>query len=185
MPDPEGDAATTSLSEITFMLVAALEPKWIALAPENPLPFTATRVPPTCVPELGLRPVTTGAVGLVYVKRSALERRLVPKGVVTVTSTLPSPFGDTAVIELAELTTKLAAGVLPKSIAVAPVNSEPEMLTLVPPADDPLGGLTEVTVGPLKGPTTKVVLATIGDPGAGFVPFPSKGVTLVSDTVRV
>ena len=118
-------------------------------------------------------------------KRSALERRLVPKGVVTVTSTLPLPLGDTAVIELAELTTKLAAAVLPKSTAVAPVNLEPEMLTLVPPADDPLGGLTEVTVGPLKGPTTKVVLATTGEPDAGFVPFPSKDVTFVSDTVSV
>ena len=59
------------------------------------------------------------------------------------------------------------------------------MLTLVPPADGPLGGLSEVTVGPVEGPTTRVVLATTGDPGAGFVPFPSKGVTFVSDTVSV
>ena len=88
-------------------------------------------------------------------------------------------------IAFAELTTKLAAGVVPKSTAVAPVNLDPEMLTLVPPTDGPLGGLSEVTVGPVEGPTTRVVLATRGDPGAGLVPFPSKGVTFVSDTVNV
>ena len=38
-----------------------------------------------------------------------------------VTSTVPVPAGDVAVIEVAELTVKLVAAVAPKSTAVAPV----------------------------------------------------------------
>ena len=39
------------------------------------------------------------------------------------------------------------AGVDPKSTALALVKSEPVMVTVVPPADNPLAGLTEVTTG--------------------------------------
>src|SRR5439155_511374 len=44
---------------------------------------------------------------LEYVNRSAALVGLVPAGVVTVTSTVPLPFGETAVIDVAEFTVKL------------------------------------------------------------------------------
>ena len=43
-----------------------------------------------------------------------------PSGVVTVTSTVPAPAGDSAVIEVADLTSKLLASVSPNLTDVAP-----------------------------------------------------------------
>ena len=78
---------------------------------------------------------------------------LVPPPVVTRTLTVPVPAGDTAVIEVALLTVKLAAGVTPKLTAVAPVRSVPVMATLVPPAAGPVEGERNVTVGGEAGAT--------------------------------
>ncbi len=55
----------------------------------------------------------------------------------TPTVTAPEPAGETAVIWVSELTTKLAAAVPPKLTAVAPVKPVPVMTTLVPPAARP------------------------------------------------
>ena len=71
----------------------------------------------------------------------------VPLGVVTVTSTVPVPAGDVAVIEVALLTTTPLAALVP-NLTVAPVrNPVPVMVTLVPPAVGPALGLTALTVG--------------------------------------
>jgi hypothetical protein len=72
---------------------------------------------------------------------------LVPDGVVTVTSTVPVPAGETAVIELGELTVKLAALVEANLTAVAPVKPLPLTVTVVPPASGPAFGLTPVMIG--------------------------------------
>jgi hypothetical protein len=55
--------------------------------------------------------------------------------------------GATAVIEVEELTVKLAAATPPKLTPVAPVKFVPGMLTLVPPAVVPLVVPSELTVG--------------------------------------
>ncbi len=60
--------------------------------------------------------------------------------VVTLTLTVPVPAAVTAVIWVAELTVKLAAGVAPNLTAVAPVKLVPVMTTLVPPASGPDAG---------------------------------------------
>ena len=70
-----------------------------------------------------------------------------PPTVVTVTSTVPVPAGDVAVIEVAELTVKLVALVAPNFTAVAPVNAVPVIVTEVPPAVGPAVGEIEVTAG--------------------------------------
>ena len=70
-----------------------------------------------------------------------------PPGVVTVTSTVPVPAGEVAVIWLALLTLKEPAALPPNLTAVAPVKLVPVIVTLVPPADGPVFGLTLVTVG--------------------------------------
>jgi hypothetical protein len=58
---------------------------------------------------------------------------LVPPAVVTVTSTVPIPAGEVAVIWVALLTAKEAAALLPNLTAVAPEKLVPVMVTLVPP----------------------------------------------------
>ena len=54
-------------------------------------------------------------------------------GVVTVTSAIPEPAGEVAVILISELTVKLVAAVEPNLTAVAPVNPVPVIVTVVPP----------------------------------------------------
>ena len=83
-----------------------------------------------------------------YVKRSASLVALVPLGAVTVTSTVPVPAGEVAVIELPEVTVKLVAAVEPNLTAVAPAKPVPVIVTEVPPAAGPTLGSTLVTVGP-------------------------------------
>src|SRR5258708_38104379 len=56
-----------------------------------------------------------------------------PSAVVTVTSTVPTPAGEVAVIWVALLTVKEAAALLPKLTAVAPEKLVPVMVTLLPP----------------------------------------------------
>ena len=80
---------------------------------------------------------------------------LVPVGVVTVMSTTPAPAaGAVAVIDVAELTVKAVAFVAPKRTAVAPLRLVPVMATEVPPAVDPLAGLTPDTAGSVPPQTT-------------------------------
>jgi hypothetical protein len=68
--------------------------------------------------------------------------------VVTVTSTVPFPSAETAVIEVAEFTAKLFALVEPNVTAVAPVKPVPVIVALVPPSGEPWLGFTLETVGP-------------------------------------
>ncbi len=65
---------------------------------------------------------------------------LVPEGVVTVTSTVPAPAGEVAVMLVAQLTVKLVAAVGPKLTALAPVKPVPVMVTEVPPVPAPSSG---------------------------------------------
>jgi hypothetical protein len=72
----------------------------------------------------------------------------VPVGVVTVTSTGPEdPAGDTAVKVVEEVTLNDVAGTEPNLTPVAPVKVVPVTVTEVPPAVEPVLGLTEETVG--------------------------------------
>src|SRR5260370_31358742 len=72
---------------------------------------------------------------------------LVPPAVVTVTSTVPTPVGEVAVIWVALSTVKEPAALLPNLTAVAPEKLVPVMVTLVPPDVGPVFGLTLVTAG--------------------------------------
>ncbi len=79
---------------------------------------------------------------------SAADVAEVPPVVVTLTSTVLVPAGEVAVIEVAELTVKVAAAVAPNATAVAPVRLVPVIVTLVPPAAGPDVGEIELTAGP-------------------------------------
>ena len=61
---------------------------------------------------------------------------LVPPEVVTVTSTVPIPAGEVAVIWVVLLTMKEPAALLPNLTAVTSEKLVPVMVTLVPPASD-------------------------------------------------
>jgi hypothetical protein len=110
------------------------------------------------------------------VNRSAVPVGLVPAGVVIVTSTVPVPAGDVAVICVAEFTVKLAAAVAPKFTAVAPVKPVPVIVTDVPPAAGPEVGVIEEIDGPpvyvnrsalpvaLTPPSVETTTSTVPDP---------------------
>src|SRR5258708_34269911 len=79
---------------------------------------------------------------------------LVPPAVVTVTSTVPTPAGEVAVIWVALLTVKDPAALLPNLTAAAPEKLVPVMVTLLPPGIGPVFGLTLATVGAPTGAWT-------------------------------
>lgn len=78
---------------------------------------------------------------------------LVPAGVVTVTPTAPvaATAGAVTRIDVAEVTLKPVAGVVPNFTAVAPVRFVPVMVTTVPPRVDPVAGDSAVIVGGAAG----------------------------------
>jgi hypothetical protein len=82
------------------------------------------------------------------VKSSADEVADVPPGVVTVTFTVPAlSAGLVAVICVAGLTVTLPLLVAPKATVAPEMNLVPVMVIDVPPAVDPVFGLTPETVG--------------------------------------
>jgi hypothetical protein len=94
------------------------------------------------------------------VNLSDVEAAEVPAVVVTITSTVPVPAGEEAVIEVALAKTTSVAGVEPKSTMELLVKPVPLIVRLVPPAAGPLSGLTEVTVGTPAGVVVVVVVPT-------------------------
>ena len=109
---------------------------------------------------------------------SLVEIAEVPDGVVTVISTVATDetAGDTAVIELGELTVKLDAAILPKSTEVTLIKSEPVIFTVVPPVEGPDEGVIELTDGG--------TIPRITAPIVGVLPCPTakQNVELLQDT---
>ena len=127
--EPAGEVAVILVAELTVKLEALIIPNLTAVAPVNTVPVTVTVVPPTNGPLVGVMLVTVGTD--TYVNLSAADVTLVPPGVVTVTSTVPVPTGEVAVMLVAELTVKLEALLIPNLTAVAPVNPVPVTVTEV------------------------------------------------------
>jgi hypothetical protein len=131
------------LTTVTF--VAAIEPN-VTVAPEAKLvPVIVTAVPPVVGPPFGLTLVTVG--GATKVKPVA-RLPLRPPEFVTVTVTAPAgPAGVVAVIVVLFTTVTFVAAVEP-NVTVAPAAKfVPLIVTGVPPAVEPVLGLTLVTVG--------------------------------------
>ena len=145
VPVPAGAVAVICVALFTVKLVAAVTPKFTAVAPVKLVPVMVTLVPPLVGPAVGLMLVTAGTG--IFAEPIRRSRRTRPPAVVAVTSTVPAPAGAVAVIRVALLTVKLVAAVTPKFTAVAPVKFVPLMVTLVPPLVGPAVGLMAVTVG--------------------------------------
>jgi hypothetical protein len=82
------------------------------------------------------------------VNKSAGDVPLVPPGVVTTTSTVPTvPGGATAEIVNALITLTEPDGVAPNVTLAGEAKLDPLMITVSPPARGPLVGERDVTVG--------------------------------------
>jgi hypothetical protein len=136
---------SAGFQELQLTDVAAVVPNATVVAPlTKPVPVTVTLVPPDVGPSLGNTLDTVGK----NLKRSADEIALVPSGVVTRTFTVPAASaGEIALIEVDDVTLKLAALTEPKLTAVAPIKFAPLTVTLVAPPTGPLPGVTFVTLG--------------------------------------
>jgi len=145
VPVEAGETAVIEVAEFTVTLVAAVDPN-LTVSPEaNPVPVIVTDVPPGVMPLVGLIAVTVG--GEMYVNWSAELVAELPPELATVTSTVPVPAGETAVIDVAELTVTLVAAVAPNLTVLPEANPVPVIVTDVPPAVLPAVGLIAVTVG--------------------------------------
>lgn len=137
------------------------------VAPVNAEPVIVTAVPTD--PLVGENELMLGGVGFVVVTVKVVELVAVPPGVVTLTGPDVAPPGTEVLIWLSEVTVKVADAPLNVK-SVAPVNPEPEMITLVP--TDPLDGLKELMAG------AKVTVKF-----AELVAFPPGVVTLIAPVV--
>jgi hypothetical protein len=143
---PAGAVTVILLVELTVNVAAAEEPKLTAETPLKLVPVIVTVVPPATGPADGLTPVTVG--GLWNVNWSAVLVADVPPGEMTWTLTAPAASaGEVAVMLVAELTVKVAAGLLPMFTVVTLVKFVPVIVIVVPPLTGPAAGLTPVTVG--------------------------------------
>jgi len=108
------------------------------------VPVIVTAAPPAVEPLFGATLVTVGVTTYV----NPVARLPLCPLTVTVTVTAPAlPAGVVAVIVVAFTTATLVAAALP-NVTVAPVTKlVPVIVTAVPPAVDPLFGLTLLTVG--------------------------------------
>lgn len=83
--DAAGEVATICVEEFTVNVVAAVVPKFTAVAPVKSVPVMVTTVPPVVGPVAGDTIVTVGAD--VKMKISAATWGLVPLGVTTLKCT--------------------------------------------------------------------------------------------------
>src|SRR5438874_5872539 len=143
-----GEVTVIDVELTTVTLVAAVAPNATVAPVMKLVPVIVTDVPPPEGPLFGLTELTDG-VTAVYVKSSATVFVDVPPDVVTITSTVPGErvAGDTAVIDVAELTVTVAEAVAPKATVAPLMKFVPVIATDVPPPVGPDVGLIEVTCG--------------------------------------
>ena len=130
---------------VSVEIDADVPPNVTVVAPPRFDPLMVTMVPPAVGPAAGDTPAMPGGAKKVY--WSAALVALVPPTVVTLTSTVPAPAGETALIDVALFTVNEVAGVAPNVTAIAPFRFVPVIATAVPPALGPPVGDTLVTVG--------------------------------------
>src|SRR6266852_5245565 len=137
--------AVICVAELTMKKLAGTVPKFTAVVPLKFVPVSTTWVPPDVETKVDAIPVTVGAEPRVYVNWSLEEVADVPLTVVTRTSTVPTDSaGAVVVIDVAELTVKLLAGVEPnemlatKDLLLASMKLVPLIVTEVPPAVVPV-----------------------------------------------
>ena len=82
--------------------------------------------------------------------RSAALVGLVPRAVVTVTSTVPGLLAGAVAVMLVAVSVLIVAVAVPNLTAVALARLLPVIVTVFPPPVGPAAGLTPVTPGPVR-----------------------------------
>src|SRR5438309_8576365 len=151
----------TQLTAVPVKVKLAVSPPIFELAAVPPLK-AATSGPRSVQPvPVKVAALSSKRVVEVVVTVKLLALVAVPPGVVTLIGPLVAPLGTVAVIEVAELTLKVALTAL-KVTAVAPLKLVPLIVTTVPTA--PLVGVKLVIVGALA-VTVKLLLLVAVPPG--------------------
>ena len=142
---PVGVVAVICVLLATTTFVAAAVPK-VTVAPDAKfVPVIVTAVPPPVDPLLGPTLLTVG--GTMYVNPFA-RLPLNPLLFITVTATAPAlPVGVIAVIVVLFTTTTFVAAVAPKVTVAPEAKFVPVTVSGVPPAVEPVFGLTLLTLG--------------------------------------
>src|SRR5437660_1420229 len=143
-----GDVAVMVVELTTVTPVAAVAPKATVAPLMKLVPVIVTEVPPPDGPLFGFTLVTAGCTAL-YVNWSPETVGDVPPEVITRTLTTPGVRvdGETAVIEVGELTTTPVAAVVPKLTEAPVMKLVPVIVIDVPPPDGPDVGLIDVMAG--------------------------------------
>jgi hypothetical protein len=106
-------------------------------------PVIVTDMPPAVVPEVGLIEVRTG--GATKLKLSEL---FVPLVVVILSGTVPATLAGVITPTEVSLMDVIVPGVVPKFTLVVPARPLPVIVTVSPPAVEPVVGVTTVATGP-------------------------------------
>jgi len=139
----------------TLKLVTAFAPTFTSVAPVKFVPVIVTAVFPDIVPYTGEILVTVGAGKYVY----NWFGRLVPSAATTTTLALPAvPAAVVATICVGVAVPDIVAGMPPTVTADAPANPVPVSVNTVPPASDPVAG---VTLEMYNGFVTRLSLALV------------------------
>jgi hypothetical protein len=150
-PAPAGVVAVIVVPFTTTTLVAAVAPNFTVAPAAKFVPVIVTAVPPAAGPLFGDTLLTVTATADVYV--NALAKLPFWLFTVTVTVTAPAAFAGVVAVIVVLLTTVTFVAAVPPKVTIAPkAKFVPVIVTAVPPAVDPLFGLTLLTVG--TGPET-------------------------------
>jgi len=143
--DPAGINAVICVA-VTVGLVTGLPPM-VTVAPVKFVPVIVSGVPPEVGPEVGLIEAIVGSDALVYVNAPGLVA--VPPGVVTATALAPAvaEAGVTAETCVGEINTSPVAVTPPTVTLLALARFVPEIVMVVPPANAPVFGFTDVMLG--------------------------------------
>jgi hypothetical protein len=183
------------LVAFTVVIVSATPPN-VTVAPAWKLvPATVTAVPPALVPLFGVTELTVGGGAATYVKQ-LVHVPLCASALVTVTFTAPLACAAVVPVMLVALTVATASAAPPNETLAPAWNPPPAMVTAVPPAVEPLFGVTLVTVGGGAGVTyvkhdahvaacvSAFVTVTFTEPAAWAVVVPVMLVPVTPVTVR-
>jgi hypothetical protein len=141
---PAGVVAVMLVLLTTTTFVAAALPNVTVAPVAKFVPVIVTDVPPATGPLFGLTLLTVGVTTYVY----PFARLPLCPLTVTVTVTAPSaPAGAVAVIVVLFTTATFVAATLPNFTVAPETKFVPVIVTGVPPAVDPVFGLTLLTVG--------------------------------------
>jgi hypothetical protein len=138
-----------------------------AATPLNVTDVAPVKFAPTMTTDAPTRPITgendemIGAFAVLVVTVKLAELVAVPPGVVTLIAPVDAPLGTAAVIDVAELTVKLALVPL-NFTAVVPVRFVPLIVTDVPTV--PLAGENDETVGACVAAVTLKLDALVAEP---------------------